>query len=221
MRAGADPSVACKTAIGRIKRHHPQFFGAIICANVTGHYGECGRSPRRRVKMPWKATGTSRGSGLSFEWVFGKKKKYKEQKQNEHRTFENEASPDGWLEVLLSAFERCMKHQHRSCVFTIKFDMAHKWVTDISRMPCQNAPKVRLTFFHFEQVNLIWPFLNLSTRSCSAFQYLLQNTVFSSKVAHGQKSVNVPVEWQLKLSRRLHFASMRPRRRHAARYWEI
>lgn len=46
MRAGADPSVACKTAIGRIKRHHPQFFGAIICANVTGHYGAaCNKAP--------------------------------------------------------------------------------------------------------------------------------------------------------------------------------
>lgn len=96
--------------------------------------------------------------------------------------------------------------------------MTHKSpITDISRMPCQNAPKLRLTFFHFEQVNLIWPFLNLSTHSCSAFQYLVQNTLFSGKVAHGQKSVNVPVEWQLKLSklsRRLHFASTRPRRQH-------
>ncbi|XP_041846597.1 N(4)-(beta-N-acetylglucosaminyl)-L-asparaginase [Melanotaenia boesemani] len=39
MRAGADPSAACKSAISRIKRHYPQFFGAIICANTTGHYG--------------------------------------------------------------------------------------------------------------------------------------------------------------------------------------
>ena len=40
MRAGADPSEACRTAISRIKRHYSDFFGAIICANTTGHYGE-------------------------------------------------------------------------------------------------------------------------------------------------------------------------------------
>lgn len=40
MRAGVDPTEACKTAMSRIKRHHSQFFGAIICANTTGHYGE-------------------------------------------------------------------------------------------------------------------------------------------------------------------------------------
>uniref|UniRef100_A0A3Q3VS42 Uncharacterized protein n=1 Tax=Mola mola TaxID=94237 RepID=A0A3Q3VS42_MOLML len=39
MRAGADPSEACRTAISRIKRHYSDFFGAIICANTTGHYG--------------------------------------------------------------------------------------------------------------------------------------------------------------------------------------
>ncbi|XP_008324829.1 N(4)-(beta-N-acetylglucosaminyl)-L-asparaginase [Cynoglossus semilaevis] len=39
MRNGADPSSACKTAISRIKKHHKEFFGAIICANTTGHYG--------------------------------------------------------------------------------------------------------------------------------------------------------------------------------------
>ncbi|XP_055015136.1 N(4)-(beta-N-acetylglucosaminyl)-L-asparaginase isoform X2 [Boleophthalmus pectinirostris] len=39
MRSGADPSAACKTAISRIKRHYADFFGAIICANTTGHYG--------------------------------------------------------------------------------------------------------------------------------------------------------------------------------------
>ncbi|CAN9514608.1 unnamed protein product [Ophioblennius macclurei] len=39
MRAGADPSAACEAAISRIKRHHSEFFGAIICANTTGHYG--------------------------------------------------------------------------------------------------------------------------------------------------------------------------------------
>ncbi|KAM3612006.1 uncharacterized protein V6R79_000865 [Siganus canaliculatus] len=46
MRAGADPSAACKTAISRIKRHYPQFFGAVICANTTGHYGAaCNKVP--------------------------------------------------------------------------------------------------------------------------------------------------------------------------------
>lgn len=46
MRAGADPSAACKSAISRIKRHYSEFFGAIICANTTGHYGAaCNRVP--------------------------------------------------------------------------------------------------------------------------------------------------------------------------------
>ncbi|XP_036425181.1 N(4)-(beta-N-acetylglucosaminyl)-L-asparaginase [Colossoma macropomum] len=46
MRSGADPSTACKTAISRIKKHHPDFFGALICANTTGGYGAaCNRSP--------------------------------------------------------------------------------------------------------------------------------------------------------------------------------
>lgn len=46
MRAGADPSTACETAISRIKRHYSEFFGAIICANTTGHYGAaCNRVP--------------------------------------------------------------------------------------------------------------------------------------------------------------------------------
>lgn len=39
MRAGADPSAACEAAISRIKRHYSDFFGAVICANTTGHYG--------------------------------------------------------------------------------------------------------------------------------------------------------------------------------------
>ncbi|XP_019739896.1 N(4)-(beta-N-acetylglucosaminyl)-L-asparaginase [Hippocampus comes] len=39
MRTGMDPSAACKMAISRIKRHYADFFGAIICANLTGHYG--------------------------------------------------------------------------------------------------------------------------------------------------------------------------------------
>uniref|UniRef100_A0A8D3D3S4 N(4)-(Beta-N-acetylglucosaminyl)-L-asparaginase n=1 Tax=Scophthalmus maximus TaxID=52904 RepID=A0A8D3D3S4_SCOMX len=46
MRAGADPSAACKMAISRIKRHYSEFFGAIICANTTGHYGAaCNKTP--------------------------------------------------------------------------------------------------------------------------------------------------------------------------------
>ncbi|XP_070819140.1 N(4)-(beta-N-acetylglucosaminyl)-L-asparaginase [Chaetodon trifascialis] len=46
MRTGADPSAACKTAISRIKRHYSEFFGAIICANTTGHYGAaCNKVP--------------------------------------------------------------------------------------------------------------------------------------------------------------------------------
>ncbi|XP_041800098.1 N(4)-(beta-N-acetylglucosaminyl)-L-asparaginase isoform X2 [Chelmon rostratus] len=46
MRTGADPSAACKTAISRIKRHYSEFFGAIICANTTGHYGAaCSKVP--------------------------------------------------------------------------------------------------------------------------------------------------------------------------------
>ncbi|XP_036407227.1 N(4)-(beta-N-acetylglucosaminyl)-L-asparaginase [Megalops cyprinoides] len=46
MRGGVDPSVACKTAITRIKRHFPGFFGAVICANTTGSYGAaCNKVP--------------------------------------------------------------------------------------------------------------------------------------------------------------------------------
>uniref|UniRef100_A0A1A8KZC9 N(4)-(Beta-N-acetylglucosaminyl)-L-asparaginase n=1 Tax=Nothobranchius kuhntae TaxID=321403 RepID=A0A1A8KZC9_NOTKU len=46
MRAGADPSAACKSAISRIKRFYPDFFGAIVCANTTGHYGAaCNKAP--------------------------------------------------------------------------------------------------------------------------------------------------------------------------------
>ncbi|XP_013857433.1 N(4)-(beta-N-acetylglucosaminyl)-L-asparaginase isoform X2 [Austrofundulus limnaeus] len=46
MRAGADPSAACKSAISRIKRHYSDFFGAVICANITGHYGAaCNKAP--------------------------------------------------------------------------------------------------------------------------------------------------------------------------------
>ncbi|KAK3564786.1 hypothetical protein QTP86_027448, partial [Hemibagrus guttatus] len=39
MRSGATPTAACKSAIYRIKKHYPEVFGAIICANSTGGFG--------------------------------------------------------------------------------------------------------------------------------------------------------------------------------------
>ncbi|KAB5570901.1 hypothetical protein PHYPO_G00218790 [Pangasianodon hypophthalmus] len=39
MRSGVEPTAACETAIYRIKKHYPQVFGAIICANRTGGFG--------------------------------------------------------------------------------------------------------------------------------------------------------------------------------------
>ncbi|XP_056455921.1 N(4)-(beta-N-acetylglucosaminyl)-L-asparaginase isoform X1 [Gadus chalcogrammus] len=46
MRGGAEPSAACTAAIARTKRHYPEFFGAVICANTTGHYGAaCNKLP--------------------------------------------------------------------------------------------------------------------------------------------------------------------------------
>ncbi|XP_043112378.1 N(4)-(beta-N-acetylglucosaminyl)-L-asparaginase isoform X1 [Puntigrus tetrazona] len=46
MRNGAQPTVACRTAISRIKKYYPDFFGAIICANTTGGYGAaCNKRP--------------------------------------------------------------------------------------------------------------------------------------------------------------------------------
>ncbi|XP_052011079.1 N(4)-(beta-N-acetylglucosaminyl)-L-asparaginase isoform X2 [Xyrauchen texanus] len=46
MRSGTEPSVACKTAISRIKKYYPNFFGAVICANTTGGYGAaCNKVP--------------------------------------------------------------------------------------------------------------------------------------------------------------------------------
>ncbi|KAJ8416558.1 hypothetical protein AAFF_G00358460 [Aldrovandia affinis] len=46
MRAGVDPSTACRIAITRIKKYYPSFFGAIICANTTGSYGAaCNKLP--------------------------------------------------------------------------------------------------------------------------------------------------------------------------------
>lgn len=39
MRRGASPTEAADTAIRRIARHYPTFFGAIIALNKTGHFG--------------------------------------------------------------------------------------------------------------------------------------------------------------------------------------
>lgn len=40
MRRGEDPTTACQKVISRIQKHFPKFFGAVICANVTGSYGK-------------------------------------------------------------------------------------------------------------------------------------------------------------------------------------
>ncbi|XP_051875540.1 N(4)-(Beta-N-acetylglucosaminyl)-L-asparaginase-like [Pristis pectinata] len=46
MRMGIEPTTACQRAIGRIQKYHPTFFGAMICANMTGSYGAaCSKSP--------------------------------------------------------------------------------------------------------------------------------------------------------------------------------
>lgn len=46
MRNGAQPTVACRTAINRIKKYYPDFFGAVICANTAGDYGAaCNKRP--------------------------------------------------------------------------------------------------------------------------------------------------------------------------------
>uniref|UniRef100_A0A8P0P4R3 N(4)-(Beta-N-acetylglucosaminyl)-L-asparaginase n=2 Tax=Canis lupus familiaris TaxID=9615 RepID=A0A8P0P4R3_CANLF len=46
MRQGEDPTVACQKVISRIQKYFPNFFGAVICANVTGSYGAaCGKLP--------------------------------------------------------------------------------------------------------------------------------------------------------------------------------
>ncbi|KAL2781131.1 N(4)-(beta-N-acetylglucosaminyl)-L-asparaginase isoform 2 precursor [Daubentonia madagascariensis] len=39
MRRGEDPTIACQKVISRIQKYYPKFFGAVICANVTGSYG--------------------------------------------------------------------------------------------------------------------------------------------------------------------------------------
>ncbi|XP_067247845.1 N(4)-(beta-N-acetylglucosaminyl)-L-asparaginase-like isoform X1 [Chanodichthys erythropterus] len=47
MRKGIQPTVACETAITRIKKYYSDFFGALICANTTGGYGAaCNKRPR-------------------------------------------------------------------------------------------------------------------------------------------------------------------------------
>ncbi|XP_040822332.1 N(4)-(beta-N-acetylglucosaminyl)-L-asparaginase isoform X1 [Ochotona curzoniae] len=46
MRRGEDPTTACQKVISRIQKHFPKFFGAVICANVTGSYGAaCNKLP--------------------------------------------------------------------------------------------------------------------------------------------------------------------------------
>lgn len=39
MRRGASPTDACRDALHRIVRHHPQFVGAVVAVNVNGAYG--------------------------------------------------------------------------------------------------------------------------------------------------------------------------------------
>ncbi|XP_023971567.1 N(4)-(beta-N-acetylglucosaminyl)-L-asparaginase isoform X1 [Physeter macrocephalus] len=39
MRRGKDPTAACQKVILRIQKYFPNFFGAVVCANVTGSYG--------------------------------------------------------------------------------------------------------------------------------------------------------------------------------------
>ncbi|XP_037002441.2 N(4)-(beta-N-acetylglucosaminyl)-L-asparaginase [Artibeus jamaicensis] len=46
MRGGENPTVACQKVISRIHKYFPKFFGAVICANVTGSYGAaCNKLP--------------------------------------------------------------------------------------------------------------------------------------------------------------------------------
>ncbi|XP_046504316.1 N(4)-(beta-N-acetylglucosaminyl)-L-asparaginase [Equus quagga] len=46
MRGGEDPAVACQKVVSRIRKYFPNFFGAVICANVTGSYGAaCNKLP--------------------------------------------------------------------------------------------------------------------------------------------------------------------------------
>ncbi|KAM4836956.1 N(4)-(beta-N-acetylglucosaminyl)-L-asparaginase [Thomomys bottae] len=47
MRNGDEPSVACQKVISRIQKYYPNFFGAVICANVIGSYGAaCNKLPK-------------------------------------------------------------------------------------------------------------------------------------------------------------------------------
>uniref|UniRef100_A0A131Y1T6 N(4)-(beta-N-acetylglucosaminyl)-L-asparaginase n=1 Tax=Ixodes ricinus TaxID=34613 RepID=A0A131Y1T6_IXORI len=39
MRHGVDPTSACRDALHRIVRHHPQFVGALVAVNIDGTYG--------------------------------------------------------------------------------------------------------------------------------------------------------------------------------------
>ncbi|XP_070264229.1 N(4)-(beta-N-acetylglucosaminyl)-L-asparaginase [Myotis yumanensis] len=46
MRGGESPTTACQKVISRIQKYFPKFFGAVICANVTGSYGAaCNKLP--------------------------------------------------------------------------------------------------------------------------------------------------------------------------------
>ncbi|XP_053441139.1 N(4)-(beta-N-acetylglucosaminyl)-L-asparaginase [Nycticebus coucang] len=46
MRRGEDPTTACQKVISRIQKYDTKFFGAVICANVTGSYGAaCNKLP--------------------------------------------------------------------------------------------------------------------------------------------------------------------------------
>ncbi|KAM4802568.1 N(4)-(beta-N-acetylglucosaminyl)-L-asparaginase [Urocitellus parryii] len=46
MSRGEDPTIACQKVISRIQKYFPNFFGAVICANVTGSYGAaCNKLP--------------------------------------------------------------------------------------------------------------------------------------------------------------------------------
>ncbi|XP_024418531.2 N(4)-(beta-N-acetylglucosaminyl)-L-asparaginase [Desmodus rotundus] len=46
MRRGENPTTACQKVISRIHKYFPKFFGAVICANVTGSYGAaCNKLP--------------------------------------------------------------------------------------------------------------------------------------------------------------------------------
>ncbi|XP_004614772.2 N(4)-(beta-N-acetylglucosaminyl)-L-asparaginase [Sorex araneus] len=46
MRRGEEPERACQKVILRIRSYVPDFFGAVVCANKTGHYGAaCNRLP--------------------------------------------------------------------------------------------------------------------------------------------------------------------------------